>query len=149
MYLLFGDNTFGHLTRTDGFICITLVFIADLPQFWDTTSTTLMTSPISQTLIVRATRTIGRCVNTTKSMSAHSICKSAFNADVSYDDVIKWKHFFALLPLCAGNSPMSGEFPSQRPVTRSIGVSLICTLDKRLSKQSWGRCYVGLWHRYV
>ena len=34
----------------------------------------------------------------------------------------------ALLALCAGNSPVSGEFPSQRPVTRSVDVSLICAL---------------------
>ena len=32
----------------------------------------------------------------------------------------------ALLALCAGNSPVSGEFPAQRPVTRSFDVSLIC-----------------------
>ena len=30
--------------------------------------------------------------------------------------------FFALLALCAGNSPVTGEFLSQRPVTRSFGV---------------------------
>ena len=32
--------------------------------------------------------------------------------------------FSALLAICAGNSPVSGEFPAQRPVTRSF--SLIC-----------------------
>ena len=35
------------------------------------------------------------------------------------------KTFSALLALCAGNSPVTGEFPSQRPVTRSFDV-LIC-----------------------
>ena len=30
--------------------------------------------------------------------------------------------FIALLALCAGNSPVTGEFPSQRPVTRSFDV---------------------------
>ena len=39
-----------------------------------------------------------------------------------HDDVIKWKFFSALLALCAGNSPVTGEFPSQRPVTRSFDV---------------------------
>ena len=34
----------------------------------------------------------------------------------------------ALLTLCAVNSPDTGEFPSQRPVTRSFDVSLICAL---------------------
>ena len=28
--------------------------------------------------------------------------------------------FFALLALCAGNSPVTGDFPSQRPVMRSL-----------------------------
>ena len=30
--------------------------------------------------------------------------------------------FFALLAICAGNSPVPGEFPTQRPVTRSFDV---------------------------
>ena len=30
--------------------------------------------------------------------------------------------FSALLAICAGNSPVSGEFPAQRPVSRSIDV---------------------------
>ena len=30
--------------------------------------------------------------------------------------------FSALLVLCAGNSPVTGEFPAQRPATRSFGV---------------------------
>ena len=30
--------------------------------------------------------------------------------------------FSALLALCAGNSPVNGEFPVQRPVTRSFGI---------------------------
>ena len=30
--------------------------------------------------------------------------------------------FSALLAICEGNSPVTGEFPSQRPVTRSFGV---------------------------
>ena len=36
--------------------------------------------------------------------------------------------FSALLALCAGNSPVTGEFPSQRPVTRSFEV--FCALIK-------------------
>ena len=45
-----------------------------------------------------------------------------------------------LLALCAGNWPVTGEFPSQMPVTRSFGVSFYLRLNKRLSKQS-----LGLW----
>ena len=53
-----------------------------------------------------------------------------------------WRHqmgtLSALLALCAGNSPVSGEFPSQRPVTRSFDVFFDLRLNRRLSKQSWG-----------
>ena len=48
------------------------------------------------------------------------------------------KTFSALLALCAGNSPVTGEFPSQRPVTQSFDVFFDLRLNKRLSKQSWG-----------
>ena len=34
--------------------------------------------------------------------------------------------FSALLAICAGNSPVSGEFPAQRPVTRSFDTFLMC-----------------------
>ena len=37
----------------------------------------------------------------------------------------------ALLAICAGNSPVNGEVPAQRPVTRSFDVFF----DLRLSKQ--------------
>ena len=46
--------------------------------------------------------------------------------------------FSALLDLCAGNSPVTGEFPAQRPVTWSFDVSFDLRLNKRLRKQSWG-----------
>ena len=55
-----------------------------------------------------------------------------------HDDVIKWKHFSTLLAICAGNSPVPGEFPTQRPVTRSFDVFFDLRLNKWLSKQSWG-----------
>ena len=44
--------------------------------------------------------------------------------------------FSALLALCAGNSPIAGEFPAQRPVTRSFDVFFDLRLNKRLGKQS-------------
>ena len=53
-----------------------------------------------------------------------------------------WRHqmetFSAVLAICAGNSPVSGEFPAQRPVPRSFDVFFDLRLNKRLSKQSWG-----------
>ena len=53
-----------------------------------------------------------------------------------------WSHqmrtFFALLAICAGNSLVTGEFPSQSPVTRSFDVFFDRRLNIQLSKQSWG-----------
>ena len=53
-----------------------------------------------------------------------------------------WRHqmetFSALLAICTGNSPVSGECPSQRPVTRSFDIYFDLRLNKRLCKQSWG-----------
>ena len=53
-----------------------------------------------------------------------------------------WRHqmetFSALLAICAGNSPIPGEFPALRPITRSFNVFFDLRLNKRLSKQSWG-----------
>ena len=53
-----------------------------------------------------------------------------------------WRHqmetFSALLAIFAGNSPVPGEFPTQRPVTRSFDVYFDPRLNKRLCKQSWG-----------
>ena len=43
--------------------------------------------------------------------------------------------FSVLLALCAGNSPVTGEFPAQKPVTRSLNVSFDLRRNKRLSKQ--------------
>ena len=65
-----------------------------------------------------------------------------------------WRHqmetFSALLAICAGNSPVSGEFPTQRPVTRSFDICFDQRLNKRLSKQSWSWWFqtlaYPLWH---
>ena len=69
-----------------------------------------------------------------------------------------WRHnmetFSASQALCEKNSPVTGEFASQRPVTRSIDVFFDLCLNKRLSKPSrrrwfktalrsfWGHCNV-------
>ena len=46
--------------------------------------------------------------------------------------------FSALLAICAGNSPVPGEFTAQRPVTPSFDVFFDLRLNKRLNKQSRG-----------
>ena len=59
--------------------------------------------------------------------------------------------FSVLLAICAGNSPVPGELPAQRPVTQSFDVFFDLCLNKRLSKQSWFMsfyCYLrhGMFH---
>ena len=81
----------------------------------------------------------------------HFIINIRWNQIIGYDTRISiwsllvpawWRHqmetFSALLALCVGNSPITGEFPAQRPVTRSFDVFFDLRLNKRLSKQSWG-----------
>ena len=62
----------------------------------------------------------------------------------NHDDVIKMEAFSALMAICAGNSPTSGEFPTQRPVTRSFDVFFYLCLNKRVRKQSWGWWFAAL-----
>ena len=53
-----------------------------------------------------------------------------------------WRHqmetFFALLALWTGNSSVTGEFALKDQWRGALMFSLICALNKRLSKQSWG-----------
>ena len=46
--------------------------------------------------------------------------------------------FSAFRALYTGNSPVTGEFPAQRPVTRSFDIFFDLRLNKPLSEQSWG-----------
>ena len=59
-------------------------------------------------------------------------------------------NIFRVTVLCAGNSPVIGEFPAQRPVTRSFDVFFDLCLNERLSKQSRGWWFETpsrpLWH---
>ena len=59
-----------------------------------------------------------------------------------YCDRSWWRHqmetFSALLAICAENSPVPGEFSTQRPVTRSFHVYFDLRPNKGLSKQLWG-----------
>ena len=65
-----------------------------------------------------------------------------------------WRHqmetFSVLLPICAGNSPVPGDFPVQRPVTRSLDIFFNLRPNKRLSKQWWSWWFETpsspLWH---
>ena len=68
-----------------------------------------------------------------------------------------WKHFPVLLALCMGNSPVTGEFLSQRPVMLRFDVQ---HMNKQLNKQPgcwwfempscslWHHCNDLLAHQY-
>ena len=60
--------------------------------------------------------------------------------------------FSALLALCAGNSPVPGEFLAQSPLTQSFDVFFDLHPNKRLSKQWWGWWFETpsspLWRHY-
>ena len=69
----------------------------------------------------------------------------------------KMETFSTLLAICAVNSMVTGEFPSQRPVTWSFDVFFDLRLNKRLSKQSrrwfqmpshslWCHCNETYWY---
>ena len=63
------------------------------------------------------------------------------------------KSFSVLLALCEGNSPITGENPSQRPVTQSFAVFFYLGLKQQLSKP-WRRRWFetlsrSLWHHYT
>ena len=57
---------------------------------------------------------------------------------IDHDDVIIMETFSALLAICAGNSPVPGELPAQRPVTRSFDVFFDLHPNQWLSTQWWG-----------
>ena len=61
-----------------------------------------------------------------------------------------WRHqketFSALLARCAGNTPVPGDFPAQRPVTRSFDVFFYLHPNKRLSEQRWDWWFETLSH---
>ena len=73
-----------------------------------------------------------------------SCLRPAFTGGTEYchtDGLSWWRHqmetFSALLALCAGKSPVPGEFHAQSPMTRSFDVFFGLHLKKRLSKPSW------------
>ena len=53
--------------------------------------------------------------------------------------------FSALLTICAGNSPVTGEFPTQRPVTQSFDVFFDLRLNEPLSEAGDLRRYRAIY----
>ena len=56
-----------------------------------------------------------------------------FQHITGHDDVIKW-NISMLLAFCVGNSSVTGEFPTQRPVMQCFDVFFDLRLNKRLIK---------------
>ena len=67
-------------------------------------------------------------------LKAHMSSSRKSSAYICHDDVIKWKHFPCYWPFVRG-TPVTGGFPSQRPVTQSFDIFLHLRLNKRLNKQ--------------
>ena len=92
-------------------------------------------------------RYIWKSLSQTPSHEIHRTCTYCFLARAP-SDVVKlytnysqwWRNqmekFSALLAFSAGNSQVTGKFPTQRPVMRSFDVFFNLGLNKRFSKQS-------------
>ena len=80
------------------------------------------------------------CVTILHFLNYHHISQNSSKASRHFEAWCRhhMETFSALLALCAGNSPVTGVFSAQRPVTRSFDVSFELRLNKWLSKQSWG-----------
>ena len=67
------------------------------------------------------------------------------NISLCSQHILAWRHqmetISALLALCAGNSPVTGELPSQKPVSWSFDIFFDLLLDKRLSQHSRHRWF--------
>ena len=70
---------------------------------------------------------VEKCVDTHLGIGTH-ICVNELSDHILIIacSPSRWRHqmetFSALLAICAGNSPVTGEFPTQSPVTRSFDV---------------------------
>ena len=113
--------------------------------------------------LIRAGRGRSTCPRPTASLSTPSLAPPPPIATCSYGDTQAshswWRHkmetFSASLALCVGNREITGEFPSQMPLTRSSDVFFYLRPNKRLNKQSicrwfetslrslWRHCNVG------
>ena len=114
--------------------------------------------PVTQSLLAQALRHAdGLCKETVKESmwgegSFVAICCGwgspdrvplcVHDEDVPWGSLPWWPHqmetFSALLAICAGNSPVPGEFPAQKPVTWNFNVFFVLRPNELLSKQLWG-----------
>ena len=77
------------------------------------------------------------CIHATSEAIIHHACLwICFVATAHYIMTSSNDNISALLALCEGNPPVTGGFPSQRPVMLSFDVFFDLSWDKQLSKQS-------------
>ena len=79
---------------------------------------------IGHAVFTKNTKSASACINVDLlGISDNAVCQK-------YANNSWWRHqmetFSALLAICAANSPVTVEFPAQRPVTRALMFSLIC-----------------------
>ena len=91
-------------------------------------------------ILVLTRNTLSYVIDIDANPKWHRICNwCRCYSELTYDiHLISMETFSALLAICAGNSPVPGEFPTQRPVTRSFDVYFDLRPNNRLSKQLWG-----------
>ena len=78
------------------------------------------------------------------------VCTGELMQCAACSKIAWWRHqmeiFSTLLAICAENSPVPGEFPAQRPVTRNFDVFFDLRPNKRLNKQWWGWWFETISH---
>ena len=96
-----------------------------ISKFWENNSNHIYTN-INITIIIQHIQQIINHQINNKDFSIIHIYKHTYTCTTSAWWCHQMETSSALLALCAGNSPVTGEFPTQRPVTRRFDVSLFC-----------------------
>ena len=108
-----------------------------VPKTWNVKSspfwTDIFISPVAMSKLTWFTKSVCLFVGQTSTSSALSFHVTRLNN----------VHAYGMMTSSNGNifrvtGYLCGEFPAQRPVTRSVDVFFGLRLNKRLSKQSWG-----------
>ena len=89
---------------------------------------------VEQTVLLEMILILRSSVISSVCLSFHVLWKCCFYTTMTSSN----GNSFRVTGHLCGNSLVTGEFPAQRLVTRSIGVFFDLRLNKRLSKQSWG-----------
>ena len=78
------------------------------------------------------------CGVTDRSMSAESGALTGDTIWSKHDEVVRWKHSPRYWPFVRVIHRSPVNFPHKGQWRRALMFSLICALNKRMSKQSWG-----------